>query len=181
MREILFRGKRVDNGEWVEGFYEQTYTYDTNKQLHRILWNDEQTKTAFCADIIPETLGQFTGLTDKNGKRIFEGDIVKCRHHWQLRVYPREGIDEEKYFFAQKIRGAYGKGVDKGNVFIPCERYYYFRNYAVEYFARNGEFRVRNGGCFHPLTRGWIFNRDMEVIGNIHDNGELLTAERREK
>lgn len=166
-REILFRGKRDDNGEWVVS--------NCIMQFHGVkfaprLWAIGDG----WVDVIPETIGEFTGLTDKNGNKIFEGDIVKCRHHWQLRVYPREGIDEEKYFFAQKIRGAYGKSVDRKNVFIPCEKYYYFRNYAVEYFARNGGFRVRNGSCFNHLTRSWIFNRDMEVIGNIHDNPELM-------
>jgi uncharacterized phage protein (TIGR01671 family) len=179
MREILFRGKRVDNGEWVEGLLWKK-KYNNGKRIFISCFPDKDDNEEVYV-VCPETIGQLTGLTDKNGKRIFEGDIVKCRHHWQLRVYPREGIDEEKYFFAQKIRGAYGKSVDKENVFFPCDRYYYFRNYAVEYFARNGEFRVRNGGCFHALTRDWIFNRDMEVIGNLFDNPELLTAERREE
>jgi uncharacterized phage protein (TIGR01671 family) len=171
MREILFRGKDesgILNHQWQYGALD-----NTDEKFPKIIRLDSW-GNKMIVNVVPETVGQFTGLTDTNGKRIFEGDIVKCRHHWQLRVYPRAGIDEEQYFFSQKIRGAYGKGVDKGNVFIPCERYYYFRNYAVEYFARNGEFRVRNGSCFHPLTRSWIFNRDMEVIGNIHDNPELL-------
>lgn len=172
-REILFRGK-TEAGEWLTGFLIGRYDPTQKENIIKNAFIDNGTCFYSPEKVIPETVGEFTGLIDKNGKRIFEGDIVKCRHHWQLRVYPRAGIDEEEYFFAQKIRGAYGKGVDKGNVFIPCERYYYFRNYAVEYFARNGGFRVRNGSCFHPLTRSWIFNRNMEVIGNIYDNPELL-------
>ena len=135
MREILFRGKRKDNGEWIYGDLRQ-YS-EKSKGVF-----DYATKHTI--QVIPETIGQYTGLTDKNGKKIFEGDIVKYSLFNKFSDNDELENAEEKEEYIEKIKFNNGK-------FCPipircdCEDYWY----------------------------SWAFD-NFEIIGNIHDNPELL-------
>lgn len=133
MREILFRGKRKDNGEWIYGYYFQKqnlYTKDGLPISHAI-----SDLPPFCEEIIPETVGQYTGLTDKNGKKIFEGDFIK---HFNKFDKPDE-----------------------------------YEIYQVKFNERTCSFE----GRLHEKWSAQLCNylgKHYEVIGNIHDNPELL-------
>ena len=135
MREILFRGKSLDNrGAWVVGsLIHRTDFYGDPCDDYFILHGGEFDCDYYDADRVdPKTVGQFTGLTDKNGTKIFEGDIVE--HHIQGDILVNRGVvnwDEESARWAYQL-----------NTMNPC-------------------FALYNPNAF-------------EVIGNIHDNPELL-------
>jgi len=93
-REILFRGKRVKDGKWVEGLL----TKDIKGHI-RIQYNPRY----FSVVVNPESVGQFTGMTDKNGTKIFEGDIVKEQYKAYERIY-NVFWDEDYFVFRAKSK-----------------------------------------------------------------------------
>src|SRR5699024_3730781 len=78
MREILFKAKRIDNGEWVEGYYVHANKTLCKNDVHAI-FNGCDLSVAAENEVDPETICQYTGLTDSNGVKIFEGDFVNVR------------------------------------------------------------------------------------------------------
>lgn len=76
MREILFKGKRIDNGEWVEGYYLKYIKPNNGEVEHRIFVSDGDGVTWYT--VVEETICQYTEFIDKNDTKIFEGDIVNA-------------------------------------------------------------------------------------------------------
>ena len=123
MREILFRGKCKTDNEWLYGF-----PYVTRKNAVKINWYCSEFGSMRTDEVDPETVGQYTGLTDKNGKRIYEGDIVKSNH---------------------------------------CA-------YVIMWDSVKAMFYLRDPVSMVTSDFYNYFGSDLTVIGNIHDNPEIL-------
>lgn len=93
MREIKFRGRKP-NGEWEYGYY---VGKDTIIPFGNVNFDLGFIDTSPCYEVIPDTIGQFTGLHDKNGKEIYEGDIIVSEDYSHARHYVRYISDEAMY------------------------------------------------------------------------------------
>lgn len=134
MREILFRGKMIDNGEWVYGFYCHVPRGRLDRDEHMIQAVKKSGKMGMLHAVDPASVGQFTGLLDKNGKRIFEGDI--CRNTK-----------------TNEIASVHWHGSMAGFVWNQ---------------KRDGSEYLYDFGALFRVHDNY------EIIGNIHDNTELL-------
>ncbi len=136
----LWHGKRLDNGEWVEGYLSKSRNVKEKPAFLKYCIDREETGLMMSYIVASETLGECTGLTDKNGKLIFEGDII---------AYEDETPGQYEYH---------------DSLFI---------NRGIIKFA-DGQFYFTNSiaATMDDLLNSGIL--DCEVIGNIHDNPELL-------
>lgn len=154
MRTIKFRGKRCDNGEWVYGHYlESTKTWHGCHPHKAWILTDAMTNGGFFAllgrhAVINESVGQFTGLYDKNGEEVYEGDILL----WTRKNVHIEGRPLQDF-------------ADRCVIFYDDDK----RAFRFRY-------KLDCGSCSGLLN----FSDDradesyIEIIGNIHDNPELL-------
>lgn len=169
MREILFRGKRDDNGKWVCGSLinldsESGYTYICPEYSCASSLTPFELIEISSERVIPETVGQYTGLNDKNGTKIFEGDIVKCKH--TIRFEPEEMERNPR----RSYDGHYVKRADSTYYYD----FIYYRNYEIRFVPETCDYVMKNGADRHKLNDNYTKYHELEVLGSIYDNPELL-------
>ncbi len=159
MREHLFKGMRVDNGEWVEGYY----AYIESDNRHVIITQDEATEYGglLYRTVIPETVSEYIGIHDKNGRKIFENDIVLTQE-----MYDRPYSKNRK---SKKHVGVVEYRVRSGSGFYNSEtgKWDKYKEYEAEWIVK-----VKDYGKFVHSSWGDFY--DCEVIGNVFENSELL-------
>ena len=141
MKQILFRGKRIDNNEWVHGFYFESLA---DGMKHCYIKYETWDEGFVTYEVIPETVNQFTDLCDKNGKKIFEGDIISAT-----------ALDTGE---EQRAVIGFGNFIDENN----DDEY-------IGFFIEFDGIKT----TITQLSMEECKNR-IEVIGNIYDNPELL-------
>lgn len=158
-KEILFRGKRVDNDEWVFGdLIASKNKYYIHPQGNSFQVDGVLSRLIVLHEVKSETVGQYTGLTDKNGKKIFTGDIIRYCDE-DCYYYPEDCTE----FFGEVVqeRGAFGIGTQNE---LPLELENWCNN---DNFVSLWEIYWNLNCCDGELPM-------IEVIGNIYDNPELL-------
>lgn len=155
MREILFRGKRVDNGEWIEGFYAHS-----GEKKYILIDNDIAVGYLAMKEVNPDTIGQYTGLTDKNGKKIFEGDILHFKAYRGGDFACPIGTD----IYYRVLFGHCNPDMDTLSEYVGF--WALGKNYDEDDLYEDGNsinYLVDSHGAY--------------VIGNIYDNPELLRSD----
>ena len=146
MREILFRARRIDNGKWVEGAPYQEYVEFWQEWEWFIQTKHPLTNVPYLhLEIDRKTICEFTGLTDKNGKKIFEGDVVK---------------------FTDSPFGYSYTGAVCFNEGSFCIKY--------EYWKKEKFHRIGQTDKWQDMGASGVVTYQYEILGNIHDNPELL-------
>lgn len=156
MRTIKFRGKRVDNGEWVYGWY---LIGDLLTDYHAIV-NFEYRKDHIYRNeysVLKSTVGQFTGLCDKNGKEVYEGDIIR------MHQFLFDGTEYENMLIGKIIYQKETMSYCLTN--LNNEQIQEYMGYKDDYTGFQKECVPFD--CFYGLH-----DESFEVIGNIHDNKE---------
>ena len=152
-REIIFRGKRIDNGEWVEGSYFNILDSKCFLKEKEVLKHHIVNEFGKFEVVDPETISQYTGMKDSTGKRIFEGDILEF-----------EDLGEEGY--------EYKEGFD----FINTASVVFVKGrFELKNFWSNNSGVMEEMGNDHDEFMG-VFSGS-KIIGNIHDNPALLEVQ----